>query len=50
MPSKERVIEDIDYFSEVLSTRTRTLAGGVLALSWVFLLANAAGAVWREAG
>ena len=41
MPTKEKVIEELNFVTEVLSTRARTLAAGVLALAWVFLLGNA---------
>ena len=41
MPSKTRVIEDLDFVSNLISERARTLAIGVLAVCWVFVLANA---------
>ena len=41
MPTLEKVIEELNFLSEVLSTRVRTLATGVLALAWVFVLGNA---------
>jgi len=41
MPTLDKVIEELNFLSEVLSTRVRTLAAGVLALAWVFVLGNA---------
>lgn len=49
MPAKEKVIEGLDFCTDLLSTRARALAGGVLGLSWVFILANATGGQERGA-
>ena len=43
MPDKHAVIEELNFVTDLLSNRSRTLAGGVLAISWVLLLANATG-------
>jgi hypothetical protein len=37
MPTTDKLIEQLDFLSDLLSNRVRTISGGILALAWLFL-------------
>jgi hypothetical protein len=37
MPTTDKLIEQLDFLSDLLSNRVRTISGAILALAWLFL-------------
>jgi hypothetical protein len=40
MATRKQVIDELNYLTEVISTRVRTITGGILAFCWLFVIEN----------
>jgi hypothetical protein len=38
MPTRAKVAEELNFLSDLISSRVRTIAGGVLAIAWALLI------------
>jgi hypothetical protein len=38
MPTRAKVAEELNFLSDLMSNRVRTIAGGVLAIAWALLI------------
>jgi hypothetical protein len=38
MPTRTKVAEELNFLSDLISNRVRTIAGGVLAIAWALLI------------
>jgi hypothetical protein len=38
VPDRQKVMEELNFLTDVLSNRVRTIAGGVLAFCWAFVV------------